>query len=92
MRRDFDINCLSNAGDMFRLALRRLNTHDEQRLLMSCVDRLHSDVRVPAAREESMERQLAAHSAELASVCGSITRLEKSVSVVPAQRQLADDQ
>lgn len=75
------LNCLSNAGYAFRFALLGLNNLAERRLLLSGVERQHSEVQESAACILSLERQVAVHFADSASACGDMTRLEKPTTV-----------
>lgn len=87
---EFSINRLSSAEDVLRLALRGLNTLDEQQKLFSSVYRFHSEVRDSDACIASLEHHVAVFSAESASVRGEMSCLEKSVIVT--QHELADAQ
>lgn len=70
------------------MALRSLKIPDEQRQLLYCIDLLHSDAQKSVALVQSLERQGAAHFAELASGHGHMAGLEEFVEVT--QRQLVD--
>lgn len=72
------------------MAVRGLNTFDEQRQLLSSIPRLRSNVREPATCVEALEYQVAATSVEPASARGDMTPIEESVAV--AWSQLADAQ
>lgn len=81
---EFPIDRPSNSRDVFRLQLRSLATLDEQRQPLCYADRLHADACESAARVQSLEYQVMAHPAELASACGDMTRLKEPVEA--AQR------
>lgn len=80
----------SNAFDVFRLVPRSLSALDEQHQGLSCVDGLRSEAGEFVARVQSLQRQVAAHSAELALARGDMTWIEESVTV--AHRHLSDAQ
>lgn len=67
-----------------------MNTIDEQRQLLSYVDGMCSQEKTSGAGVQPLERQVAVHSGELASVHGDMTWPEESVTV--DQQQLADAQ
>lgn len=75
---------------VFRLLLRGLTTLDEQRQLSSSVDRLRSEALESAAIVQSLERQVAVHSVELALARGDMTWVEEFITI--AQCQMFDAQ
>lgn len=62
-----------------------MKTLDEQRQLLFCVDGLRSKAQDSATQIQSLERQVAARFAELASARGDITFLEESITVAECQ-------
>lgn len=82
------INRLSNARNVFLLALRGLKTLDEQSQPLYYIERLWSEARELAFCVQSLERQVAVHSCRITSGRADITPFQKSVRV--AQSKLAD--
>lgn len=80
---------LTTAATVFTLELPNLKTLDNQRELLTCVNRLHATFRLSEIRIQSLELQIWVHPAEIKSSRAEVNRPGAALKVVHHQLMTA---